>query len=289
MFGSKNEDAAALERDKTVVKGDDSRHYNRARDFETIVADAMLKSEKRAWNVAKLMCVIACLAIVALASLAPFYKVVPMVFEVNKNTGETQVVDVLSPKTVSTTEIEDKHYIETYVQSRERYLWGILQLDYDTVRNMSDENVRTDYSGQFDGPESLDKTLGKETQRTIVNITTIIPPNEKGKAIVSFDRITTTPNIPPGRPEHFVVTLSYHYNPSLFSREDVAINNPKGFKVSAYRRDQSFMQRGSSNSETQQNSFTPRPSGPQPPIQPIVPNVPAPGGADGQQAGSSVQ
>lgn len=267
MFARNKEGEADLARDKTVVKGDDEGNFNRARDFETIIADAMIKSEKRAWNVAKLMCLIACLAIVALASLAPFYKVVPMAFSVDKNTGEMQLVDVLGTKTVTATEIEDKHYIELYVRAREQYLYPLLQLDYDTVRNMSDDPVKTDYSAQFDGPDALDKTLGAKTVRTITNVQTIIPPNEAGKAIVSFDRITSLPNMPPGKPEHFVVTLSYHYKPSMFTREDMAINNPKGFKVAAYRRDQSFIQRGSLGLDT----VAPAPT-PQPTLQPVVPN-----------------
>lgn len=242
MFGRNKSSEAALALDKTVVKGDDEKHYNRARDFETIIEDARAKSEKRAWFVAKLMCLIASLAIIALASLAPFYKVVPMAFSVDKNTGEMQLVDVLGAKTVTATSIEDKHYIELYVRAREQYVYSLLQLDYDTVRNMSDENVKVDYSAQFDGPDALDKALGQGTVRTIKNLVTILPPSEQGKAIVSFDRITQQPNMPPGKPEHFVVTLSYHYKPSMFTREDMAINNPKGFKVSGYRRDQSFSQ-----------------------------------------------
>jgi type IV secretion system protein VirB8 len=283
MFNrNKSEDGKAT--DKTIVKADDDRHHSRARDFETVVEDLYVKSEKRAWFVAKLMCLIASLAIIGLASLAPFYKVVPLVFTVDKNTGEAQLVDVLSAKTVTTQQVEDKHYIETYVRSREQYLYPILQLDYDTVRNMSDDDVKADYSAQFDGPNALDKALGKNTTRVIKNIVTILPTNETGKAIVSYDRITTQPNMPPGKPEHFVVTLSYHYKPSMFTREDVAINNPKGFKVSGYRRDQSFTATApgldaTSPAPAVAPPIAPQAPTPQPPLQPNVPALqPTPSG-----------
>jgi len=223
--------------DKPMATDSPGGYYNRARDFETVLEDVRAKSEKRAWFVAKLMCALACLAIIAVASLAPFYKLVPLVFTVDKNTGEAQMVDVLDAKHVNTSELEDKHYVEDYVRHREQYLYPLLQIDYDTVRNMSDDAVKTAYSAQFQGPDALDKSLGEHTIRTIKNLVTILPPSDRGVAIVSFDRITQSQNTPPAEPEHFVVTMNYKYKPNMFTREDIAINNPKGFKVTAYRRD----------------------------------------------------
>jgi type IV secretion system protein VirB8 len=106
-----------------------SHDYRRVLDIEASLTDMQARSERRAWHVAYAAVGVAALGAVALAVMVPFYRVVPLPIEVDRLTGESQVIDVLDAKHVHTSEIQDKHWVDVYVRSRERYDWGLLQMD----------------------------------------------------------------------------------------------------------------------------------------------------------------
>ena len=118
----------------------DQSDYRRALDFEASLTALQACSERRAWQVAFAAAIVAIGSVAALAVMMPFYRVVPLLIEVNKLTGEVQLIEVLDAKHVPLREIEDKHWVEVYVRTRERYDWGLLQMDYDRVLEMSDES-----------------------------------------------------------------------------------------------------------------------------------------------------
>jgi type IV secretory pathway component VirB8 len=76
------------------------------------------------------------------------------------------------------------------VRSRERYDWGLLQMDYDRVLEMSDDRVARDYRAIYSGPDALDRQLGANTQRRIRILSTTLVPNETGRAVVHVERTT---------------------------------------------------------------------------------------------------
>ena len=215
--------------------------YTRVLDTEASLTEQRELSERRAWRVAYAALGVTVLCATGLAVMAPFYRVVPLPIEVNTLTGESQVIDVLDARHVHASEIQDKHWIESYVRSREQYEWGLLQLDYDSVLNMSDDVVGRDYKQLYSGPDALDKQLGANTERRIRIISTILPPGEPGRAVVHIERTTRKngeDNAEP--PVRFVVTLAYTYKPPVFGRESLAVDNPFGFKVTAYSRDPEY-------------------------------------------------
>ncbi|HKU00306.1 MAG TPA: type IV secretion system protein [Paraburkholderia sp.] len=221
------------------MKGDFD--YRRAQDFEVSLTHMQERSERRAWYVAAAGVAIALLCAVALAMMVPFYRVVPLAIEVDRLTGEAQVIDVLDAKHVHMRDIEDKHWVEAYVRSRERYEWGLLQMDYDRVLDMSDERVARDYRQIFSGPDALDQQLGASTQRRIRILSTTLVPDEPGRAVVHIERTTWKNGIESAPPrERFVITLAFTYRPAIFTRERTAIENPFGFKVTAYSRDPEY-------------------------------------------------
>jgi type IV secretion system protein VirB8 len=215
--------------------------YTRVLDIEASLTDLRERSERRSWYVAYAASGVAVLCAAGLAVMAPFYRVVPLPIEVNQLTGESQVIDVLDAKHVHTSEIQDKHWVDAYVRSRERYDWGLLQLDYDRVLTMSDDVVARDYKQLYAGPDALDKHLGANTERRIRILSTTLPPGEPGRAVIHIERTTLKGGTDSGEPpERFVVTLAYTYKPPVFGRERDAIDNPFGFKVTAYSRDPEY-------------------------------------------------
>ena len=222
--------------------GNDSRQklgiYEEAVTWENSRQEALEKSEARAWSVVRWTSVLAVLAMAALVILAPFYKIVPLTFEVDKLTGQAQLVDLTGPMPMTSTEAMDKHWVADYVRTRERFVWTLLQLDYDHTMNLSDERVAREYRAEYEGPNARDKRLGpgKDERVRILGVT--LPPNEPGKAVVRFERTTRRDgtDVDVGI---YVATLSYVYQPpALFSKERNVVDNPLGFKVTGFVVDQ---------------------------------------------------
>jgi type IV secretion system protein VirB8 len=224
-----------------------SGNYGRVLDIEASLTHLQERSERRAWHVAYSAVAIAVLSVVALAVMVPFYRVVPLPIEVDRLTGESQVIDVLDARHVHTKEIQDKHWVEAYVRARERYDWGLLQADYDNVLTMSDDVVARDYRGVYSGPDALDRQLGPNTARRVRIVSTTLPPDEPGHAVVHIERTTSKNGVANAEAtQRFVITLAYTYRPPVFTRESIAVANPFGFKVTAYSRDSEYTPPGSS-------------------------------------------
>ncbi len=215
--------------------------YRRVLDTEASLTDMRERSERRAWHVAYAALGVTVLCAAALAVMVPFYRVVPLPIEVNTLTGESQVIDVLDARHVHTSEIQDKHWVEAYVRARERYEWSLLQMDYDRVLNMSNDVVARDYKQLYAGGDALDRELGANTERRIRIISTTLPPGEPGRAVVHIERTIRKNGVDNAEPPvRFVVTLAYTYQPPVFGRESAAVDNPFGFKVTAYSRDPEY-------------------------------------------------
>ncbi|MBB2981417.1 virB8 family protein [Paraburkholderia tropica] len=208
-------------------------------DWEASIVQMQERSERRAWQVAKVASVIAVACAVAFASMLPFYRLIPLPIEVDRLTGEAEVIDVLDARHVKLSTLVDKHWLSTYVQARERYFWPFLQMDYDTVRVMSDGRAQRDYEQIYAGPDALDKTLGPDVERRIKVLSTSLPPGESGRAVVRFMR-TTVDHGQTGRPECFLATIAYQYRPKVLEREREGTLNPLGFNVTAYSRDTDY-------------------------------------------------
>lgn len=210
-------------------------------DYELSRTEALEKSERRAWMVARFALGFAFLAVFALAVLAPFYKVVPMTIQVDKLTGEGQLVELngAMPKNIS--DIVDKHWAQRYVQTRERYFWSLLTPDHEVVSNMSSQPVREGYAKQFDGPDKIQDKLKDRVERRVKVTSVVLMPGEAGKkAVVRFDRTTREGGIDT-EVRHFIATMAYDYvPPTTFLTERSAIENPLGFTVTGYALDEEY-------------------------------------------------
>ena len=219
----------------------ETHDYRRALDFEVSVTHLQERSERRAWQVAAGSVGLAILCAGALAVMVPFYRIVPLPIEVDRLTGEAQVIDILDARQMHMRDIEDKHWVEVYVRTRERYDWGLLQMDYDRVLDMSDDRVGRDFRSIYGGADALDRQLGAGTQWRIRILSSTLVPDEPGHAVVHIERSTWKNGVGNAQPpQRFVITLAFTYRPSIFTRERTAVENPFGFRVTAYSRDPEF-------------------------------------------------
>ena len=239
-FKSRSQSGTVPETKPEAVNGSGHKPgiYEEAVTWENSRQEALEKSEARAWAVVRWTSVLAVLAMAALVILAPFYKIVPLTFEVDKLTGQAQLVDLTGPMPMTSTEAMDKHWVADYVRTRERFVWTLLQLDYDHTMNLSDERVAREYRAEYEGPNARDKRLGPGTDERVRILGVTLPPNEPGKAVVRFERTTRRDgtDVDVGI---YVATLSYIYQPpALFSKERNVVDNPLGFKVTGFVVDQ---------------------------------------------------
>lgn len=231
--------------------------FEEAVSWENSRHEALEKSEVRAWSIVRWTSLLAVLAMTALVILAPFYKIVPLTFEVDKLTGQAQLVDLTGPMPMTSTEAMDKHWVADYVRTRERFVWTLLQLDYDHTMNLSDEKVAREYRAEYEGPNARDKRLGPNTDERVKILGVTLPPNEPGKAVVRFERITRRDGTDI-ETAFYVATLSYIYQPpAIFSKERNVIDNPLGFKVTGFVVDQELKPKGPVNKDPKSDAATP--------------------------------
>ena len=231
--------------------------YEEAVSWENSRHEALEKSEARAWSMVRWTSLLAVLAMTALVILAPFYKIVPLTFEVDKLTGQAQLVDLTGPMPMTSTEAMDKHWVADYVRTRERFVWTLLQLDYDRTMNLSDERVAREYRAEYEGPNARDKRLGPGTDERVKILGVTLPPNEPGKAVVRFERTTRRDgtDVDVG---FYVATLSYKYEPpALFSKERNVVDNPLGFKVTGFVVDQELKTKATVSKDSASDNSAP--------------------------------
>ena len=229
-----------MSENKTVKAGEEAAYYSDGRGWEADKTARIERSERRAWTVAGGASVITIAAVIALSTLAPFRRNVPYLFALDRATGNVEYVGAVDDRTVlGYQELLDKHWAEKYVIARESYHYKLLQADYDTVLQLSDDNVGRDFARIYDGPNARDKKYGPGVEMKVAVISVQRSQNDVGTtAVVRFSkstrRVEADSNEPP---QYFVATLAYEYKPSMFGKEKDLIANPLGYKVTNYRAD----------------------------------------------------
>jgi type IV secretion system protein VirB8 len=225
-----------------VTLAHEKAFYRAATDWEADRQLRLERSERRAWQVAGAATVAAVLAVAGIALLAPFKRVVPMVFAVDRATGNTELVNATDDRGIAQLgyqELLDKHWAARYVLARESYFYRLLQTDYDTVLMLSADDVGRDYARVFEGAEPRDKKLGAQTQWKVTILSVSLQHDAVGsRAVVRFEREQRRLDAERAEdPTFFLATLAYEYKPSLFGKERDLIVNPLGFRVVSYRLD----------------------------------------------------
>lgn len=226
----------------TVKLGSEEAFFKEVTDWESDRQSRMEKSERRAWTVAGVATVVAVVAVAGMALLAPFKRVVPMVFAVDRATGNAELVNAADDRNVAQLgfqELLDKHWAERYVLARESYFYRLLQTDYNTVLMLSADEVGRDYARLFEGADPRDKKLGPQTEWKVTVLSVSLQHDGVGsKAVVRFQREQRRLDAErPEAPTYYVATLSYEYKPSMFGKERDLIVNPLGYRVVSYRLD----------------------------------------------------
>lgn len=191
-----------------------------------------------AWRVATAAGALLVIMTVCLALLIPLKQAIPYVITVDKLTGEAQLAST-ARKFVGQSDLTHKYWIREYVVARERYIYKLLQRDYDTVRVLANGNPWKEYSAQFTGPNALDKRIGDSVE-AVPNILSIVL-HADNTATVRFDLVKRdTKQSNQTSTSRRIATLKFAYEAKTFAKEVDLIANPLGFTVVAYHTDQEY-------------------------------------------------
>lgn len=192
------------------------------------------KSSTMAWFAAGSL-VIAALSVTAVLILLPLQKLVPFMVYVDK-TGATQVAQVVDRAIMTSKESVARHFVARYVSTRERYLYQLLQSDYDFIVATTATPIVGVYSSQYEGPNKKDAVLGDRVEEKIRLISVVLSPSTTGRATVRFVKETwATGSRSMQKTETFVVDMAYDWDEVTGWNDTTLLLSPLGFKVTAYR------------------------------------------------------
>lgn len=229
--------SAEPEEDSVATRIKRGRTYEENRIYRTEL------SEKRAWNCAKGLGLVSVLLAGALIAVMPLKEKVPYVIKVDNNTGLTDIVEIADAKSIPTGELMDKYWLANFIRAREGYDWQTVNSEFKKVRELSVPKVFEVYANQFKGNDNLDKQMGPAySYKTEISSVQLEPSNdETGIARVRFikKKLNNQRN-EVERESYWTATISYQYFPNMKMTEFRRMDNPFGFKVLTYRKDQEF-------------------------------------------------
>lgn len=206
-------------------------------EFESQIAKQALDSKRIAWYVAAAGFTFALGELIAIVVMLPLKQVVPYLIYVDKNTGVTQVVDVATPARITSDELNARHWAERYVLARERYIYQILQEDFDFVIATSSDVQQKEYRHLFDpGPQKKDVLFRDQIEERIRITNVQVAPGQTGRATVRYIKETyRTGSRDPDKIEGFICDLAFYWSGTGKWSDKSILTNPFGFKVTAYR------------------------------------------------------
>ena len=251
--------------------------FDKSKPIQNLSWEAdILRNERNsrivAWRVAGTAVFAVVVLAIAITLMMPLKRVVPYVVMVDKLTNEAQVVNT-SQEFVKTSELSDKHWLATFLIARERYVFKIVQIDYDNVKLLASDRVWASYRPQFEGSNSIDSRFKDEVE--IVPRILSITPTGIGLATIRYElttrdyRATAPPMV-----QRRIATLKYEYQQRAMTVEADAIANPFGFTVTEYRTDSEMF--NPTGAAVAPNAAV-VPSAPTVPAIPLVPRAPGEG------------
>jgi len=212
-----------------------ANYYAGGKTWEETIAQRNRRSRGLAWTVATVASVIALGSIGALVLALPLKSYEPYLVEVDRNTGFLEVKRALQPGQLSENEAVTMSNIVRYIRARETYDPRSLKDDFNLAQILSTGTASTDLVNLYtannkDNPVSRFGTRGS----VAVNIKAISFPNNR-TALVRFATLEQTSTRSTERAWQALVRFRYTSSPAS---NELRFENPLGFQVTEYRRDQ---------------------------------------------------
>jgi type IV secretion system protein VirB8 len=215
----------------------DPHYYQEGERWEKAVYGSVAAS-RAIWRVVACTLGLALLAMVGLLwATLPLKTFDVVVLEVDKTTGYVEASRPLSEAgDLTQNEAVTRANIVRFIRARETYDPKGLRDNFDLASLYSTAKASQDLANTYSGtnPDNPVKVYGADTTVSVA-IKSIIFLNEKTAAV----RFSTTRNgqAGPTETEHWVANVRFQYT-SEPMRNDWRFDNPLGFQVTEYRRDQ---------------------------------------------------
>ncbi len=210
-------------------------YWHAGASWETELYRKERRSRKLAWAIATAAGICALLSLSALNLLVPLKQFEAVVVIADKTTGFVEVARSLDEGKLSENEAVKTANLVRYIRARETYDPRSLKDNYDLAQLYSTGQAAADLRHDFEpsNPGARDKVLGRDA-RVAVTIKSVSFLN-RATATVRFSTETRRDNAV--RREHWVCVVRFRYTTAPM-RNEYRFDNPLGFQVVDYRRDQ---------------------------------------------------
>ena len=213
----------------------DPRYYAEGASWEADIARKNRNSRALAWIVASVMTLVALASLGTLALLVPLKTYEPYMVVVDKTTGFVEVKRPMAEGPLNQDEAVTTFNVVRYVKARETYDPKALKDNFDLAQLLASGDAARELTEIFSpaNPANPIKLLGGNTL-VAVSVKSITFPNNR-TALVRFstDEKSATNIVT----RHWVSLIRFRYT-SAPMRNEYRFDNPLGFQVLEYRRDQ---------------------------------------------------
>ncbi|RUU73550.1 MULTISPECIES: virB8 family protein [unclassified Mesorhizobium] len=213
----------------------DQHYYRAGATWEDDTHRSLRRSRTLAWLVSGAASVVAGLSLLTLVLILPLKQFEPYVIEVDKTTGYLEVARALKPGDLSQNEAVTAANLVRYIRAREIYDAREIKQNYDLAQLYSTGTAARDLTWAYtpSNAQSLDKVYGRNVTIS-VDVKSVSLLNNT-TASVRFS--TTTRRENSSMTDNWVAVVKFRYTTTPIKNE-WRFDNPLGFQVIEYRRDQ---------------------------------------------------
>jgi type IV secretion system protein VirB8 len=227
----------------TEPKDINLRSYYQCGDiWEQEIVKRAKRSRTLAWFVTTVFASITLLTLLALVMLFPLKGFEPYIVEVDKNTGYIEVKSGLTrPASLTEQQAITQANIVRYIRAREGYDPYAISDNFGIAALLSTGNAARELQQQYSAanPKNPAKVYGK-TKRVTLEIASVTFPNgSTGIVRFSTTEVSDTDSIA----NHWIAVVRFRYTDTPATNE-WRFENPLGFQVYEYRRDQETVTEG---------------------------------------------
>ena len=213
----------------------DSKYFAEGQSWEHDIARRNRASRAIAWIVALVMTLIAVMALVALVLLVPLKSYEPYMVVVDKATGFVEVKRPMAEGVLTQDEAVTTFNVVRYVKARETYDPKALKDNFDVAQLLATGDASRELTEIYSpaNPKNPIKALGLNTILAVTVKSVTFPNNRTALVRFSTEEKSQTNVVT----RHWVSLLRFRYT-STPMRNEYRFENPLGFQVTEYRRDQ---------------------------------------------------
>ena len=211
------------------------RYYAEGATWERDIARRNRNSRALAWIVAAAMTVVAVTALGLLALLVPLKTYEPYMVVVDKTTGFVEVKRPMAEGPLTQDEAVTMFNVVRYIKARETYDPKALKDNFDLAQLLAAGDAARELTEIYSpaNPSNPVKLYGTNTEVSVDIRSVTFPNNRTALVRFSTDEKSATNIVT----RHWVSLVRFRYTSSPM-RNEWRFDNPLGFQVLEYRRDQ---------------------------------------------------